>query len=467
MYRYKKTDLCFLLIIVSLFFLQDRAEAIPAFSKKYSAPCSLCHSSWPRLNRVGFQFKVNGFQLPGGRDGSTAGKSSPLWNLFLDSGDANPPISFRLQGGARLIQPKSDFGGEQSNNAYCCTEATTFGIYAGGTIREDVGYFVSAPLVTENGGSRLEQGYVRIVNIFGNGMIGLDLGTFNTSDFDLVPPNREWFGNPNPAYFGNNSFRGRAQGMPAGFSDTGFRIYGNPAYGIFSYEVAYVTGGRSTNTRFRGKGRALTAMGRVETEHWGLSVRYWDNQSSSLTFQKVGSDVIYGFDGENGATASAADTFTPFPNEDDERTTDIAVNLKYESARWQIEYVFDNNRFDFAGRTNAAGNRYTRDVASRNGMSLDVIYRLNAKMAFGARWGYSNTDSFSETLNGVSNTIPEVKVNKLDVQFEFSPVENARIALLIAIDASESDARKRVSDTNSITGFDTQNKFVLLWDWAI
>jgi hypothetical protein len=465
MYRYKKIHFYFLLIILSLFFLDGRAEAIPAFSKKYSAPCSLCHSSWPRLNRVGFQFKVNGYQLPGDHDGSTAGKSSPAWNLFLDSGDANPPISFRLRGGWRLIQPRNDFGGEQANNAYCCTEATTVGLYAGGTIREDVGYFVSAPLVTENGGAKLDQGYIRIVNMFGDGLIGLDLGTFRTSDFDLVPPNREWFGSPNTAYFGNESFRGRAQGMAPGFSDTGIRLYGNPGYGIFSYSVAYVTGGRSTNTRFRGRGKALTVMGRVETDHWGLSVRFWNNKSSSLTFQQFGNSVIYDFNGENGAT-STTNTFNPSPDAEDEETTDIVLNLKYEIAKWQIEYVFDDNRFNFTGRTNSAGNKYTRNVSSRNGMSLDVIYRMNAKMAFGARWGYSKTDSFSEAVNGVSNTVPEAKVSRLDLQFEFLPVENARLALQITLDASEDNARQRVLN-NSIANFDQQNKLVLLWDWAI
>jgi len=465
MHRYKKIHFCFLLIILSLFFLKGRAEAIPAFAKKYSAPCSLCHSSWPRLNRVGFQFKVNGYQLPGDHDGSTAGKSSPAWNLFLDSGDANPPISFRLQGGARLIQPRNDFGGEQANNPYCCAEATTIGLYAGGTIREDVGYFASVPLITENGGAKLDQGYIRIVNMFGDGLIGLDLGTFKTSDFDLVPPNREWFGSPNPAYFGNESFRGRAQGMPAGFSDTGIRLYGNPSYGIFSYEVAYVTGGRSTNARSRGRGKAITVMGRVETEHWGLSVRFWNNKSSSLTFQQFGNSVIYDFDGENGATGASA-VFSPSPNEEEEETTDIALNLKYETARWQIEYVFDDNRFDFTGRTNSAGKRYTRDVASRNGMSLAVIYRMNAKLTLGARLGYSKTDSFSEAVDGVSNTVPEATVNRFDLQFEFLPVENARLALQITLDGSEDEARQRVLDKN-ITSFDQQNKLVLLWDWAI
>jgi hypothetical protein len=40
------------------------AEATPAWARKYKATCSLCHSAWPTLNKVGREFKLNGFRLP-------------------------------------------------------------------------------------------------------------------------------------------------------------------------------------------------------------------------------------------------------------------------------------------------------------------------------------------------------------------------------------------------------------------
>lgn len=40
------------------------AEAIPAWSRKYNADCTLCHSAWPRLNRTGYLFRRLGYRMP-------------------------------------------------------------------------------------------------------------------------------------------------------------------------------------------------------------------------------------------------------------------------------------------------------------------------------------------------------------------------------------------------------------------
>lgn len=48
------------------------AAAIPAFARKYSLPCSACHTVWPELNAFGQRFKDNGYQLGNDRD-------SPIW----------------------------------------------------------------------------------------------------------------------------------------------------------------------------------------------------------------------------------------------------------------------------------------------------------------------------------------------------------------------------------------------------
>src|ERR1700680_3140885 len=45
---------------------------IPAFARKYSLPCSACHTTWPELNSFGQKFRDNGFQLGNDRD-------APIW----------------------------------------------------------------------------------------------------------------------------------------------------------------------------------------------------------------------------------------------------------------------------------------------------------------------------------------------------------------------------------------------------
>lgn len=40
------------------------AEAEPSWSRKYNAKCTLCHTTYPRLNRTGYEFKRLGYRLP-------------------------------------------------------------------------------------------------------------------------------------------------------------------------------------------------------------------------------------------------------------------------------------------------------------------------------------------------------------------------------------------------------------------
>src|SRR3984893_704493 len=61
-----------------------RANALPAFARKYGLRCSACHESWPMLNYFGQKFKDNGYQLMNDRD-------APIWQ--------NPsywPVTFRM-----------------------------------------------------------------------------------------------------------------------------------------------------------------------------------------------------------------------------------------------------------------------------------------------------------------------------------------------------------------------------------
>lgn len=39
------------------------AQAMPAWSRKYNADCTLCHTTYPRLNRTGYEFKKRGYRF--------------------------------------------------------------------------------------------------------------------------------------------------------------------------------------------------------------------------------------------------------------------------------------------------------------------------------------------------------------------------------------------------------------------
>jgi len=451
-----------LFLMVALFLLlSGESEAIPAFSKKYVVPCTTCHSNWTRLNKTGYQFALNGFQLPDGRDGSKASKVSPAWNVHLDTGGANPPIGLRLRGGMRLSEPKSDSGGEQANNYFCCTDENRLSLQSAGTVKEDFGYYIAYNLSPSNGG--MDQGFLRFANVWGIGKLGIDMGVLRTTSFDAVPKNREWFGSKNAAYFGNDSFRGRDQGVSLGYSDTGIRIYGNPNMGIFSYDFLYVTGGRTTDSRNRGRGKGTGAMGRVDTENLSLSLRYWESKSSALTFNTFGTEVVYSLDGASGTGTH----FSPDVNDDDEKTTDLILDIQYRTYRTNFNFIFDQNNFSVGSRTNGVSS-YSRTDVKRSGASLSAIYRFSSTMAFGARYSQSTMSDFSQTLNGTTRSTASSKVSKVDFQLELIPAQNARLSLGIYVDLSDVNARERADTaTGSVSQYEQQNKFVLTWDWAI
>lgn len=53
----------FLSGIVLLTGLSTTANAIPAFARKNSISCSVCHSAWPALNSIGRAYKENGYRF--------------------------------------------------------------------------------------------------------------------------------------------------------------------------------------------------------------------------------------------------------------------------------------------------------------------------------------------------------------------------------------------------------------------
>lgn len=51
-----------------------KVEAHPGWARKYNAKCTLCHTTYPRLNRIGYEFKRLGYRLP---QEVEAGKNRP------------------------------------------------------------------------------------------------------------------------------------------------------------------------------------------------------------------------------------------------------------------------------------------------------------------------------------------------------------------------------------------------------
>ncbi len=448
----------FSLLALVAFAWLDRAEAIPAFAKKYNAPCVLCHTTWPRLNAEGFKYKMNAYQMPDSRDGAETGKTSPAFDLHLDSGKANPPLSLRINGGISIFSPKSGPGGDVANNFPCCMNGNKMDLTAAGTIEKDIGYFASYQI----GKTDIDQGHIRIANIFGPGYLGVDLGGIRTTDSDAVSPNREWFGSANPAFFGNSNAGARDVGLGLGYTDTGARIFGNPEFGPFSYDVVVVSGTRRLGQGVSTRGNAYSVMTRVDVGGFAGSFRYWDNKSGELLFKPTASGS-YTYD--LGQTA-AVNEFAPNRMSTDEKTQDYLLALNYRADRWEMEAAYDMNSFSLGQRASGA-DTFTQSQLKRTGIAVAGIYRLSPYMNLGVRYGTSTVRDYTQTvvIGGVTSTysFSPATASQLDVKWELLPAQNARISLQWTLDNSDEQARM----TGAGKAYDLQNKLFLLWDWAI
>lgn len=83
-----------LLSTILLFLLASEAWSIPAFARKYSISCKVCHNPFPRLKPYGDEFANNGYVI---KD-----KETPRYNI--ETGDdmlsllRELPIAIRFDG---------------------------------------------------------------------------------------------------------------------------------------------------------------------------------------------------------------------------------------------------------------------------------------------------------------------------------------------------------------------------------
>lgn len=440
-----------ILLVLMAVIVPSAAQAIPAFSKKYEAPCSVCHSTWPRLNDVGSKFKLNGYQMPDSEDGGETGKLSPADNLFLDIGDAWPPISFRLEGGMVIQQPAEGPETKQNDRFFCCVEGNALTVDIGGTAAPNVGYWLSLPWGKES----MEQGYLRFVNFFKPGLVNVDIGVMKITDYDVVSAGREWFGSPLLAFHGhpynNNS---RELGLAAPHNDTGLRIYGRPGYERFTYEVGAYTGAHITSSGEDDAEKAYTFMGRMDLDKFAFSLRYWNNKSGKQDLTAT-------------TTSGETLTFAANPESPDETLQEFILSLRYRHPYFEVDLTLDRSSFTLGNRkavgADGESHTYSQEAVNRNAMTAGVIWLINSWMETGVAYGFSNYEDYNRTVDGQTENVKGLGTGMFQWRLEVRPVMNMRIGLELQVDTSESDARVRSGGSS----FDPQNKILLQWDMAL
>lgn len=161
----------FLFAVVAL----PKANALPAFARKYGLRCSACHEAWPMLNYFGQKFKDNGYQLMNDRD-------SPVWQ--------NPsywPVTFRItpywhRESTDKVAVDSVTG--DATSAPVERQLTGHGFdlsgldfHTGGTLEKNFSFYV-LPSSDPTGAFHFETVMARLDNLLGSSWLNLKLGKF-------------------------------------------------------------------------------------------------------------------------------------------------------------------------------------------------------------------------------------------------------------------------------------------------
>jgi hypothetical protein len=165
---------CVLLVLFVLATL-PKANALPAFARKYGLRCSACHEAWPMLNYFGQKFKDNGYQLMNDRD-------SPIWQ--------NPsywPATFRMtpywhRESSDKVAVDSVTGNPASAPRETQVNMQGFDLsgldfHTAGTLEKNFSFYL-LPSSDPTGAFHFEQVFARLDNLAGSSWLNIKLGKF-------------------------------------------------------------------------------------------------------------------------------------------------------------------------------------------------------------------------------------------------------------------------------------------------
>jgi hypothetical protein len=123
----------------------DKADAIPAFARKYKTTCVTCHAPFPRLTALGEAFRLNGYKLPAGDElyvkdqplsmGAAAYKTVFPQAIWPSDIPGMPPVSFQFVSDFNV-----DIGGTKASRT-TLDFAHELELFAAGAFGENLSFF--------------------------------------------------------------------------------------------------------------------------------------------------------------------------------------------------------------------------------------------------------------------------------------------------------------------------------------
>jgi hypothetical protein len=171
------------LIVVFLMLTgNQRANALPAFARKYGLRCSACHETWPILNNFGLKFRDNGYQLMNDHDAPiwqnpgywpVTFRITPIWHRVssLDAVDTYTNVTTAVPGGTVAAERITSSGFDLSGLDF----------HTGGTLEKNISFYVlpsSDPTATFH----FETVMGRFDNILGTPWLNIKMGRFELNN---------------------------------------------------------------------------------------------------------------------------------------------------------------------------------------------------------------------------------------------------------------------------------------------
>ena len=151
----------------------SRADAIPAFARKYGVSCSLCHSPFPRLNAFGESFAANGFEFsPTEQPRDTVNTGDRLLRL-----QRGLPLAIRFDAYLQALGRK--YNGQMVTNDLMTP--WTIKLLSGGQVADKISYYMYFFFSERGEVAGLEDAYLQFTDIAGSG-VSVIAGQFQVSD---------------------------------------------------------------------------------------------------------------------------------------------------------------------------------------------------------------------------------------------------------------------------------------------
>jgi hypothetical protein len=207
----------------------SRAEAIPAFARKYGMSCTACHVAWPILNQEGQNFRDNGYRFKLGKDDPVtqaptyvplALRTTAAYQFTRTTNQPSDAGPITVQTGGVPVPPGVD-------------------LLTAGAIAPDISFLVVlAGFSPSDNAAFVESAWARLDDVGGSGWLNAKIGKFELDQ--PASSHRNVTLTTGYAVYGAHPL-GSLAGFDLGENQVGVEVDGHDARSLTRYAVSLVS----------------------------------------------------------------------------------------------------------------------------------------------------------------------------------------------------------------------------------